>query len=351
MNINVTQRLSRNKQKVYYSLDWGRAGGQRMSTGVFIYLKPKDQIQRNHNKEALLILETKRSQMILDRQSISTWYIPQHKVKTNFLDYYAEFVRLNPTKGNRHLASSFHAFEKFISSGFISPVEITENFCERFRGYLLANYNGETPANYFMRFKRVLKVAKKEGYFINDPGADIAAKANKNKIIKEILSEDDYMKLMNTPCTNHEVKKAFVFSLYTGLRWVDVKPLKWENVKEKSILLQQHKTGINVEIPLHEIARLILGERKTGPIFHLPTQDGSNKVLGIWCNNAGLHKHITWHCARHSFSVLLQQKGIDLATVSGMLGHTTTKYVQQTYKRYLQNSAVEAIKKLPGLNF
>jgi hypothetical protein len=47
--------------------------------------------------------------------------------------------------------------------------------------------------------------------------------------------------------------------------------------------------------------------------------------------------------------VLLQQKGIDLATVSGMLGHTTTKYVQQTYKRYLQNSAVDAIRKLPGL--
>ena len=84
-------------------------------------------------------------------------------------------------------------------------------------------------------------------------------------------------------------------------------------------------------------------------ISHLPTQYGANKVLAKWCNDAGLNKHITWHCARHSFSVLLQQKGIDLATVSGMLGHTSTKYVQQTYKRYLQNSAVEAIKKLPVL--
>jgi YesN/AraC family two-component response regulator len=46
---------------------------------------------------------------------------------------------------------------------------------------------------------------------------------------------------------------------------------------------------------------------------------------------------------------LLQQKGIDLATVADMLGYTTTKYVQQTYKRYLQNSAKEAIKKLPAL--
>jgi hypothetical protein len=85
-----------------------------MSTGVFTYVKPKDQIQKNHNKEAQMILESKGSQMILNRQAISTAYIPQHKLKTNFLDYFAEFVRLNPAKGNRHLASSFTAFEKTV---------------------------------------------------------------------------------------------------------------------------------------------------------------------------------------------------------------------------------------------
>jgi integrase/recombinase XerD len=53
-----------------------------------------------------------------------------------------------------------------------------------------------------MRFKRVLKAAKKDGYFRNNPSEDVVAKWNKNKQIKEILSEDDYIKLMNTPCTN-----------------------------------------------------------------------------------------------------------------------------------------------------
>ncbi|HUZ61971.1 MAG TPA: hypothetical protein VMU83_24560 [Hanamia sp.] len=58
MNINITQRLSKNGKSVYYSLEWGKAVGQRISTGIFTYVKPKDQIQRNHNKEALIILET-----------------------------------------------------------------------------------------------------------------------------------------------------------------------------------------------------------------------------------------------------------------------------------------------------
>jgi integrase len=261
MKISISTKTFRDKSKVWYYLEWGRLKGQRRATSIFTFTKPKDLIQKNHNKEALAILEKNRSQMILDSQSINSVYVPQHKLKTNFLDFYSEFVSLNPTKGNRHLASSRNAFEKFISKDFITPVEVTESLCEGFRNYLLSNFSGETPANYFMRLKRVLKAAKKEGYFINDPAGNIAAKSNKNKIIKEILREDDYLILMNTPCTNYEVKKAFVFSLYTGLRWIDVKSLKWENLKEKSIMLQQHKTGINLEIPLHEIALRILGER------------------------------------------------------------------------------------------
>ncbi len=126
-----------------------------MSTGIFTYTKPKDQIQKNHNKEALMILETKRSQMILDGQAISSGYIPQHKIKNNFFDYYAEFVKLNARKGNRHLIQSMNAFKTFVGKNYISAIEINENLCERFRSFLLEKLNGETPANYFSRFKSI----------------------------------------------------------------------------------------------------------------------------------------------------------------------------------------------------
>lgn len=349
MNINILSKASQDNEKLWYYLAWGRSAGQRRATGIFTWVKPQNQVQKNHNKEALLLLETKRSQMVLDQQSVNSSYVPQHRIKANFLDYYSDYIKKNRKAGNRHLETSLAAFKNFLRKDFISAIDITENLCEGFRDHLLKKYNGETPANYFMRFKRVLKAAKKEGYFKNNPSEDVVAKSNKNKQVKEILTEDDYIKLMNTPCTNYEVKKGFVFSLYTGLRWADVKPLKWESVKERSIVLAQSKTGVRLEVPLHEIALQVAGERKEGFVFHLPTQDGANKVLRKWAVDAQLDKHITWHCARHSFSVLLQQKGIDLATVAGMLGHTTTKYVQQTYKRYLQDSAKEAIKKLPSL--
>ncbi|MEO5996157.1 MAG: site-specific integrase [Chitinophagaceae bacterium] len=350
MNINVTKRLSSNKQKEYYSLEWGKGSGQRISTGIFSYVKPKDQLQRNHNKEAQKILETKRSQMILDRQAINSGYIPQHKLKVNFMEYYEEFVKLNSRKGNRHLSQSLRSFKKFVGKDYLSPIDINETFCERFRSYLLAHLNGETPANYFSRFKRVLEAAKKDGYFKNSPADSLASKAKPNKKVKDILEVEEYTKLMNTPCINHEVKKAFVFSLYTGFRWVDVKPLRWEDIKKDEVVqIDQKKTGEFLDLPLHPIALKILGERKTGLVFKLPTANGANKILGEWCDAAGLDKHITWHCARHSFSVLLQDKGTDIATVAGMLGHTSTKYVHKTYKRYRKPNALEAINKLPSL--
>ena len=145
--------------------------------------------------------------MILDMQSIANGYIPQHKLKKNFLEYYAEFVQKNSRKGNRHLASSLSVFKKFLGKDYISPIDITENLCERFRNYLLDSFNGETPADYFSRFKKVLKTARKEGYFREDPAEDVKAKAHPSGK-KEILGIDDYKLLLNAYCSNYEVGKS-----------------------------------------------------------------------------------------------------------------------------------------------
>jgi hypothetical protein len=131
MNIRILGRVSGTTDKKYYSLEWGKALGQRMATGIFTYTRPKDQIQKAHNKEALVILETKRSQMVLDQQAINSGYVPIYKLKSNFLDFYNEFVKLNTRKGNRHLQNSLNSFNAFLKRDYISPIELTENLCER----------------------------------------------------------------------------------------------------------------------------------------------------------------------------------------------------------------------------
>jgi len=81
----------------------------------------------------------------------------------------------------------------------------------------------------------------------------------------------------------------------------------------------------------------------------LPTSNGANKLLQEWCREAGVSKHITWHYARHSFSVLLQDRGADIATVDGMMGHTSSKYVMKTYQRYQESNGRAAIQNLPTI--
>ena len=124
----------------------------------------------------------------------------------------------------------------FIDKDYIAPVDITENFCKRFRQFLLDKFTGETPGGYYARFKWVVNAAVSDGYFQKNPTENIFAKSNPSTTLKENLEVDEYLHLLITPCLNEEVKAAFTFSCYTVLRWVDVK--KWNGRILKMEFLQ-----------------------------------------------------------------------------------------------------------------
>lgn len=356
--MTIEERPSENGQKIYYRFVWGRGPHDKMSAGIFTYAKPSNQAEKNHNKEALAILEIKKSQLVLDRQSVGTGYIPAHRYKQNFLDFFEEFAKNNSRKGKRHLQSSFNHFKTFVKKKQVAPIDITEELCLRFRNYLLERFKGDTPMNYFSEFKRMIKAATKQGYFRINPAEEIKAKQGKAGKLKENLEVEEYLALLDTPCLNEEVREAFIFCCYTGLRWIDVKPLGWEDIGKDTVKtrLVQAKTGRPVVLTLHPIAKAIIDKRKArleeaalkGVIFRLPSADGANKILKEWVGSAGIDKLITWSCARLSFSILLQDKRVDDATVALLLGHTSTKYVHTRYKRHRPKDQTAVIAELPS---
>lgn len=359
--MNFLKVPNKKGDKTIFYHDFGRGPGQRPSTGIFIYNKPKNQVEKNHNKEALALIELKKSQLIIERQAVGTGFIPAHKIKANFIDYFEEYVKLNKRTGNRHLENSLTQFKAFVDCDFISPVDITENFCKRFRQYLLDKYTGETPANYYARFKWALNAATRDGYYRINPTEQIASKSNPSTILKEVLEVEEYIELLTTPCLNLEVKMAFILSCYTGLRWVDVKKLKWTDIRGNTLVTRiiQKKTGQPVTLTLHPIAKAILDRKKREIteagmntedclVFRLPSQDGCNKVLKQWIGKTKINKHITWSCARLSFSILLQDALVDDATVAYLLGHTTTDQVRKNYKRHRPKDQRSTISNLPS---
>ena len=355
--MNIVKRKTRKGDKAYFSIEYGRDTGERMATGIFIYTRPKDQLEKKHNKEALVLVATKKSELLLEQQAIGTGFIPSHKFKANFLDYYDDFVKNNARDGNRHLKNSRTQFELFLKKNFIAPVDITEELCKRFRKHLLSKFTGATPANYFYNFKQVLRAATKDNYWRSNPVEGVQSRMNPSKKMKENLEADEYIKLLFTPCLNEAVKEGFIFSCYTGLRYVDAKAFQWKDQKEKQLTTHiiQRKTGHPVVLTLHPIAQAILNKRRklctpepTKRVFQLPTNDGCNKVLQQWVKSAGIDKYITWSCARLSFSILLQDKKVDLATVAYLMGHTTTEHVFKTYKRYRPADQTASVANLPA---
>lgn len=78
MSIIVTKKLSRNKSKYWYHFEWGKLSGERIAAEIFTYVEPGSLIQRNHNKEALAILESKKSKLILFQGNFFYLTMDQH---------------------------------------------------------------------------------------------------------------------------------------------------------------------------------------------------------------------------------------------------------------------------------
>lgn len=70
--------------------------------------------------------------------------------------------------------------------------------------------------------------------------------------------------------------------------------------------------------------------------------------LKQWIAEAGIRKHITFHCFRHTFATMMLTLGADLYTVSKLLGHADVK-MTQVYAKIINKKKDEAVNLVNGL--
>lgn len=172
-----------------------------------------------------------------------------------------------------------------------------------------------------------------------------------SEISKDVLLPDEISLLYHTPCGNDIVKRAFLFATQTGLRKVDIKQITWSMVRNRTLTVRQSKTDRRNIIPLNENAVMLMGAECSGQvkIFPITVSDTAvNKVLNTWVKKAGIKKHITFHCARHSHGTNILSATGNLKLTSSLLGHTSTKYTER-YTRVLDDMKKEAVGKLAKL--
>ena len=121
--------------------------------------------------------------------------------------------------------------------------------------------------------------------------------------------------------------------------------LSFEQTKTKG-----HSANSGVVIPLNESHLQLIGPKPETDdrIFPLPSHTMCLKALRHWTKRAEIDKHITWHCARHSFAVNILNNGANIKTVASLLGHSGLKSTEK-YTRAVDKLKQEAINSLPEI--
>jgi site-specific recombinase XerD len=74
-----------------------------------------------------------------------------------------------------------------------------------------------------------------------------------------------------------------------------------------------------------------------------------NEVLKKWAKAAGINKNLSSHVARNTFATLALTNGVDLYTVSKLLGHRDIA-ATQIYAKIIDKKKEEAVDMLPPLH-
>jgi integrase len=272
---------------------------------------------------------------------------------TDFIEYYNSKCKDDKYKAS---LSKFKEFIEEKMTGKVLPFNrVTEKLCEDYKDWLLKNLSNNTAWMYIIKLKTVLYKAVREKIIPFNPAKYVSVKFE--EVEKIYLTYDELKKLNETETKYTLYKNAFLFACYTGLRISDIKALTWGQIRDGKIFFRQKKTKGVEYLPLSETAKKILDRmQKEVPndsdskIFDLKNKktERIGEKIREWAIEAKVNKYITFHTARHTFATLSLSYGVDLYTVSKLLGHKSIK-MTEIYAKIINEKTDEAVSKLPSL--
>lgn len=355
--------------------------------GLYLHRPPRTPQEREQNNETLRMakrIRFERGQELLER---AEGYRLKRDKDINFLDWMWAYYEAYTKADKRQIKRAYVCFvnylvdprdelapqpgwtegecenaakekERRVALLKLKPQQLTKEMAAGFTEYLQKRFKGEGPHTLYARFKKIVRAAVDADVIYKDPCAGVVIKIDSGTLKKDVLSIEEVKTLIAThyPGENPDIRRAFIFCLYCGLRWCDVKDLTYSNVDYSNRLLRfeqsktkGHSSASGVVIPLNDGLLNLIGKGKRDDlIFPLPSHNMCLKALRHWTKRAGIDKHITWHCARHSFAVNILNNGANIKTVASLLGHSGLKHTEK-YTRAVDSLKEAAINSLPEL--
>lgn len=282
--------------------------------------------------------------------------IKEHSAPSaKFIEFGKEIV--NSSSRKEHTKESYKTFFRNIQI-FKKDVllsEIDYNFIVKYNNWLKQqNIMPNTIIGRLRNFKAILNEAKRRKLISENPFDNFKIPPMTNK--KGYLTKNDIKKLENINLEGKEckVRDAFLFAIYTGLRFSDIITLKNEHIVNGWLKKKMIKTEHKLEIPIDTLfdgkAIDILHKYKSPECFSkmIGGNGVTNQILKSVAQKAKLSRIPTFHMARHTFATTLLEDGVPVTTVQKLLGHTkisTTMIYSEINENTIQNDIKKSLKK------
>jgi len=329
------KKISENKYHLFLDIIYN---GYRKKEYLHLYLTGS-----KYDKDILKLAEELKVKTEYDIMTGA--YVTTKNMRNSFFDfidkYFHTFQRQSEKK---NLIKHLRAFR-----GDITFADIDAKFWAELKEYFIKlGHAPYTIYNEFCTLKSLVNAALKLELIPKNGLANV--KERKPSTHREYLVLDELKQLEQTPCRKPDVKNAFMFACYTGLRYSDLKNLTYSNINNNQIEIRQQKTQEYVYIPISEHALKYIsfeGKKPDDKVFGNLVKGTVHAVLREWVAAAGITKKIIFHSSRHTFATLGLTYGIPIEVVSSLLGHTDIR-TTQIYAKIISQKKQEAVKKLPG---
>ena len=367
-----TRLLKDGRSSIYLDL---YHNGKREYEYLKLYLIPeKSRADKETNKKTMQLAEAIKAKRIVDYQNGKFgFHQPEHNIR--FFDYYSAMCEKRKgapeSRGNwGNWYSCYKHLKIYEKNEDITFDDITPEWVQGFKDYLENDAKAWSPRyereleyhklsrnsklSYFNKLRACIHQALADGVISDNPlrGVD-NFKAEESK--RMYLTIDEIKAITAADCPAPGVKRAFLFSCLTGLRRSDIMKMTWSEVHKQGeytrIIFKQKKTSGQEYIDITPQAAELLGERRnpTDLVFNdFLTASATNHAIKVWMLRAGITMEITFHCARHSFAVMMLDIGTDIYTVSKLLGHRELS-TTQIYAKVLDKTKQAAVMNIPDI--
>ena len=303
---------------------------------------------RNINNETMRVAIAKKSRRLIEVQREGAGMaIPSDRTVRSLLKEWIE-TRKGRSKGTIEVWTYWAGIVGGWKGAEVPLKNISKSWWKMYRDWVESlDLKPSTKYHYIARMWCILNRAEKDGLLITNPSR--GDRVDKMKRAERVwLTAEELSRLKATHLDKPELEKAFLFGCLTGLRLSDILSLRYEDIEGRRLTKKIIKTGKVEYMTLNSQAVELIGSG-TGRIFpSLHRNSKFSKYLRRWAKAAGVSKAITFHSSRHTFAVLMLSAGVDIYTLSRLLGHSSVT-TTQIYADIVDARRIEAVEKLPQI--